>query len=248
MHVLPLCVDQFVIADFRTRSGVAGAETGEMRRKQRIKAQLAVERFIEHLKLRVHQQDRQVRIRQHVFYDTIAAARFRIRQAIKNAIALGIFNQMIQVAFFLVTERFAVADEKLKIARVRFIDMRIINLVHDAVTEGEPDTATGVIRRAHAFFRARSPARFDSRRAKRQRILRRTHPQALGESNPNSKMVNTKAIAIGIINDQRVSISRRRRLRIGRIFQYHERDNRKLNACSVRCPQRIMVPKTCVIR
>jgi hypothetical protein len=61
-------------------------------------------------------------------------------------------------------------------------------------------------------------------------------------------MVNTKAIAIGIINDQRVSISRRRRLRIGRIFQYHERDNRKLNASGVRYPQRMMVPKTCVVR
>ena len=56
MHVLALRVDQFVVADFRTRSGVAGAKTGEMRRKQRVKAQLAAQRFIEHLELRVHEQ------------------------------------------------------------------------------------------------------------------------------------------------------------------------------------------------
>ena len=49
-------------------------------------------------------------------------------------------------------KRFAVADEKLKVPRVRSIDMRIINLVHDAVTQREPDAATGVIGRANAFF------------------------------------------------------------------------------------------------
>ena len=73
------------------------------------------------------------------------------------------------------TEAFTVADEKLEVARVWLIDMRIINLIDDAVAEREPETATGMIRRAHAFFRARSPARFDSRRAKRNRVLSRIH-------------------------------------------------------------------------
>ena len=67
----------------------------------------------------------------------------------------------------LVAKCFAIADEKLKVARVRLIDAWIVNLIDDAVTEGEPEAATGVIRRTDAFFRTRSPARLDSRRTKR---------------------------------------------------------------------------------
>jgi hypothetical protein len=52
----------------------------------------------------------------------------------------------------------------LKVARVRLVDAGIINLIDDAVTQREPDTATRMIRRTHSFFRARSPARLDSRR------------------------------------------------------------------------------------
>ena len=108
-----------------------------------------------------------MRIGEHMFDQTIAAARLRIRQAVKKAIALRIFDQMIQVALFLVAKRFAIAYEKLKVARVRLIDARIINLIDDAMTEREPQTATGMIGRTHPFFRARSPARLDSRRTKR---------------------------------------------------------------------------------
>jgi hypothetical protein len=74
---------------------------------------------------------------------------------------------VIQVAFLFVAKRFAVANEKLKVAGVRLIDVRIVNFVHDPMTQREPDTATGVIRCANAFFRARRPAWLDPRRAKR---------------------------------------------------------------------------------
>ena len=79
---------------------------------------------------------------------------------------------MIQVAFFFVAKGFAVADEKLKVARIGFVDVRIINLVHDAVTQRKPHPATGVIRRADALFRARRPARLNPGRSKRHRIVR----------------------------------------------------------------------------
>ena len=82
---------------------------------------------------------------------------------------------MIQVAFFFVAKRFTVADEKLKVARVWFIDVWVINLIDDSVTEREPNAATGVIRCADPFLCARSPARFDSRRTKRHRVLSRIH-------------------------------------------------------------------------
>src|SRR5437899_8659493 len=108
-----------------------------------------------------------MRIGEHVFYQTIAAARLRIRETIKEAIALRILDQMIEIAFFLVAKRFSIADEKLKVARVWLIDMRIVNFVDDSVTEREPDTATRMVGRADAFFRTRSPARFDPGRTKR---------------------------------------------------------------------------------
>jgi hypothetical protein len=75
-------------------------------------------------------------------------------------------DKRVEVALFLVAKRFPVADKKLKVARVRLIDVWIVNLVHDAVAEREPNAATRMICRSHAFFRARRPARLDSRRAK----------------------------------------------------------------------------------
>ena len=59
---------------------------------------------------------------------------------------------MIEIALFFVAKRFAVADEKLKVAGVWLIDVRVVNLVDDSVTEREPDTATCMVGRANAFF------------------------------------------------------------------------------------------------
>src|SRR6266542_5231868 len=128
--------------------------TADVRSEQRIKPQFAAERFIEHFDSGVDQQDRQVRIREHVFNDTITAARLRIRETIERTIARRILDHMIEVAFFFVAETFTVADEKLKVACVWFIDMWIIDLIDDSVTEREPDTATCMISRADAFFGA----------------------------------------------------------------------------------------------
>ena len=52
------------------------------------------------------------------------------------------------------TERFAVADQELKIARVGLIDMRLVNFVQDPMTESKPDAATGVISRPDTFLGA----------------------------------------------------------------------------------------------
>ena len=113
-----------------------------------------------------------MRVREHVFYEPVAALTLRIGKAVKETITLRVFDQVIQIALFLVAKCFAIANEKLKVARVRLIDARIVNLIDDAVTEREPETATGVIGRTHAFFRARSPAWLDSRRTKRHCIFR----------------------------------------------------------------------------
>ena len=110
-----------------------------------------------------------------VFNQPVATLAFRIRQTVKEAIALRVFDQVIQVALFLVTKCFAITDEKLKVACVRLINVWIVNLVDNAVTEREPKAATRMIGGTHAFFRARSPAWFDSRRTKGHCILRRIH-------------------------------------------------------------------------
>src|SRR6266850_1888829 len=116
-----------------------------------------------------------MRIREDVLYQPVSTIAFRICKAVEDAIAFRVFDQVIQVALFLVAKCFAITDEKLKIACVRLIDAWIINLIDDAVTEREPEAATGMIGGTHAFFRARSPAWLDSRRSKRQCILRRIH-------------------------------------------------------------------------
>ena len=41
MNVLPYGVHQFATADFSARPGVAATKTGQVRRQQRVKAQLA---------------------------------------------------------------------------------------------------------------------------------------------------------------------------------------------------------------
>src|SRR2546430_8590665 len=119
----------------------------------------------------MHEQHRHVRVGEHIFDYAIAAVRVRICETIKKAIALRVFDLMIQVAFFFVAKCFAIADEELKIAGIWFIDVRIVNLVDDSVTEREPNAATRMVGRANAFFRARSPAGLDAGCTKGQSVL-----------------------------------------------------------------------------
>jgi len=112
VNVLALRVNQFAGADFTTAGGVTCA----MGCHQCVKAQLPAQRFIEYFDLGLHEQDSPMRIREHMFYETVATVELRIRQTIKETIALRVFNQVIQVALFLVAKRFAITDEKLKVA------------------------------------------------------------------------------------------------------------------------------------
>ena len=116
-----------------------------------------------------------MRIGEGVFDYPVATVRLRIRQAVKQTITLRVFHRVLQVTFFLMAECLAIGDQKLKVARVRLIDPWIVNLIHDAVTEREPETATGMISCAHAFLRARSPAGLDSGRAKRRWLVLSCH-------------------------------------------------------------------------
>ena len=98
-----------------------------------------------------------------------------------------------QVALFFVAKRFAVANEKLKVPRVRLIDVWMINFVNDAVAEREPETAAGVIRSADAFLRTESPARLDSRGARRNIGVTTSHHRTLRAGVPEIKAVSLTA-------------------------------------------------------
>ena len=65
---------------------------------------------------------RAMRIRKDVLYQPVAPVGFLIGEAVENTIPFRIFNPVVQVALFLVTKRFTVADQELKIARVRLVD------------------------------------------------------------------------------------------------------------------------------
>ena len=108
-----------------------------------------------------------MRVRQHMFDDPIAALAFRICKTVQDTIALRVFDEVIQVALFLMAKGLAITDEKLKVASGRLVDAWIVNLIDDAVTQSEPKPATGMIGRTDPFFGTRSPTRLDSGCTKR---------------------------------------------------------------------------------
>src|SRR5207249_11528942 len=105
VNVFALAADELCGADFRAPGGVAGAATGNVRSQQPGDAQLPPQRFIEHFDFGVHEQDRPMRISKYMFYESVAAPGFRSREAVKDAIAHGVLDQMIRVTFVLGAKR-----------------------------------------------------------------------------------------------------------------------------------------------
>jgi len=108
-----------------------------------------------------------MRIGQHVLDELIAPVSFRISKAVQHTVAFRVFNQVVQVALLLVAKALAIRDEELKVACVRLIDVRIVDLIDNAMTQCEPETTAGMISRPDALLGARSPARRNSRRSER---------------------------------------------------------------------------------
>jgi hypothetical protein len=125
--------------------------------------QLPAKSIIEYFDFRVHQQDRTVRIGEDLLHQPVAALALRIDQAVEKAIAFRVLDPAIQIAFLFVAKSLAVGYEELKVARVGLINVRMVNLVDDAVAQREPKPATGVVSRADALLGTRSPARLDAR-------------------------------------------------------------------------------------
>jgi hypothetical protein len=112
---------------------------------------------------------------ENVFAKAIAAVRFRIGNAIENAIAFRILDLVFKIPFLFVAKRAPVADEKLQVARIRLVDGGIVDLVHDAMAQREPHPTACVIGGAQAFLGARCPARLDARCSECDRVFIWSH-------------------------------------------------------------------------
>ena len=134
-----------------------------MRREQQIKPQFSAQRGVVNHQLVVDQEDRQIRIADHGLADFITPGWIAIDDLIGKRTLFWIGQRMLQIPPLLVEKCLAVGDEQLQVAGVRLVDARVVNLVDDAVTEGEPQAGGGVIGSADAVLRTRSPARFHPR-------------------------------------------------------------------------------------
>lgn len=63
-----------------------------------------------------------------------------------NRVLFGIFNPVVKVVLFLVSEGFAIANQELEITRVRLVDGWKVDFIDDAVAKREPGPSVGVIR------------------------------------------------------------------------------------------------------
>src|SRR5438552_7073539 len=106
-----------------------------------------------------------MRVSDDVFDNSIASSRVAVCDTIEESALFRVFRFVFEIPPFLVKESFAVGNQELQIACIGTIDVRIIDFVDDAMAEGEPDTATGMIGRADSFLGAARPARFDPRGA-----------------------------------------------------------------------------------
>ena len=111
-----------------------------------------------------------MRVADDFFDQAIAALGIRGGEPVKQRPLLRVFGEVIQIPLFLMAKRLAIGDEKLQITGVGQVHVGIINLVDDAVAQGEPQPGTGIIGGADAVLGAGGPMRFDAGSARGVRI------------------------------------------------------------------------------
>ena len=97
------------------------------------------------------------------------------RESITKDILFRVFDFVFQIASLFVAKCFAIGNQKLQIASVGTVHIGVVDFIDDAVAEGEPDAATGMISRADAFFGAPRPSWFVARRAKGGALVVNVH-------------------------------------------------------------------------
>src|SRR5262249_13297856 len=102
-------------------------------------------------------------IGKNLLLDPIFPADFRVHCSKCGNPGLNPHNLEPAITFFFGKETRGVRDDESHIPRTGYIHARKVNLIQDSVTNGEPHPAAAVQRCANPGFRARSPARRNSR-------------------------------------------------------------------------------------
>ncbi len=104
-----------------------------------------------------------MRVGQNVFDQPVAPVPVRVGQFVKKSPAIGHLDFVMEITLFFMAKGFAIRDKKLEVASVGRVNRGAENLVDDAVADGEPKSATGVVSSTDTFLIGMRPTRLDSR-------------------------------------------------------------------------------------
>ena len=107
-----------------------------------------------------------MRIGEDVLDQSVASLSIGIDNPIQDTVTIRIFDPVAEVAFLFMAKRFTIRYQKLKVAGVGLVVVRIIDLIDNAMADGEPKTTAGVVGRSNAFLGTGSPAWLHPGRAK----------------------------------------------------------------------------------
>src|SRR5512146_1904384 len=90
-------------------------------------------------------------------------SRYRLAgdDAVGERVPVDVLDRRLEVALRLVEERRAVGHQELEVPRLRVVDRGVVDLVEDAVGQGEPDGGGRRVRRPDPLLGARRPPRGD---------------------------------------------------------------------------------------
>ena len=136
-----------------------------MRRKQGVKA-VVPEGALQWDEANLLQHDIAIRIGQNFFVDPVPSLQLCIGQLEGGHAGRNRNVLELAVTFLLGEIPFAVGNNESHVASASLINARVVNLVQDSVAGGKPYPAMLIQRCAYATFRARGPARANSRPAR----------------------------------------------------------------------------------
>ena len=110
----------------------------------------------------MNEKGRSVRVGQNVFDQPVPPVPVGVCQFVKKGSALGHLDFVMEVTLLFMAKGFTIRDKKLEVASVGRVDGGAEHFVDDAVADGEPKSATGVVSSTDTFLVGMRPARLDS--------------------------------------------------------------------------------------
>jgi hypothetical protein len=144
--------------------GVAGPPVAQVRGQQGVKV-IVRKGPLGWRELHSLQHDVVPGIGHYVFLDGVLPLLARVGQPVCRASGHGILDLVFGVALFLRKEILPVGDDQAQVADARLIHAGVVDLVQDAVANGEPHAAAVAQGGAHSTLGAGRPARWNTRPA-----------------------------------------------------------------------------------